>query len=155
MGSLIPVVVIVKDAKPGKRARKRIASPQRVLAMTLGSSHWRRRHTAGNVLRREGPPINTTPTHSLQSVELGGVACARQTAEVIPVALLRLRDRAHCSEPSAPVPTSMLVARPEAPAQMAALGHEERFPPLRLSAAYGFRKETIAEVLHKGPRSAD
>jgi hypothetical protein len=33
MGSFIPVVVIVKDAKPAKRARKRIASPQRVLAV--------------------------------------------------------------------------------------------------------------------------
>ena len=29
-------------------------------------------------------------------------------------------------------------------------GREERFPPTRLSAGYGFRKETIAGVRHKG-----
>ena len=28
------------------------------------------------------------------------------------------------------------------------MGHEERFPPRRLSAGYRFRKETIAEVRH-------
>jgi hypothetical protein len=28
------------------------------------------------------------------------------------------------------------------------MGHEERFPPTRLSAGYGFRKETIAGVRH-------
>jgi hypothetical protein len=30
------------------------------------------------------------------------------------------------------------------------MGHEERFPPTRLSAGYGFRKETIAGVRHNG-----
>ena len=30
------------------------------------------------------------------------------------------------------------------------LGHEERFPPIRLSAGYEFRKETIDGVHHKG-----
>ena len=30
------------------------------------------------------------------------------------------------------------------------LYHEERFPPTRLSAGYGFRKETIAGVRHNG-----
>ena len=34
--------------------------------------------------------------------------------------------------------------------RMAASGHEERFPPLRLSAGYGFRKETIAEMRCNG-----
>jgi hypothetical protein len=33
---------------------------------------------------------------------------------------------------------------------MAGKGHEERFPPTRLSASYGFRKETIAGVRHNG-----
>jgi hypothetical protein len=28
------------------------------------------------------------------------------------------------------------------------MGHEERLPPTRLSAGYGFRKETIAGVRH-------
>jgi len=32
--------------------------------------------------------------------------------------------------------------------RMTALGHEERLPPIRLSAGYGFRKETIAGVRH-------
>jgi hypothetical protein len=32
----------------------------------------------------------------------------------------------------------------------AALGHEERFPPTRLSARYGFRKETIAGMRRNG-----
>ena len=31
-----------------------------------------------------------------------------------------------------------------------ALGHEERFPPTRLSAGYGFRKETIARMSAMG-----
>jgi len=42
---------------------------------------------------------------------------------------------------------------PHAPNQfeaMAGMGHEERFPPLRLSAGYGFRKETIAEMRCNG-----
>jgi hypothetical protein len=30
------------------------------------------------------------------------------------------------------------------------MGQEERFPPIRLSAGYGFRKETIAGVRHNG-----
>ena len=30
------------------------------------------------------------------------------------------------------------------------MGHEERFPPLRLSAGYGFRKETIAGMRCNG-----
>jgi adenylate cyclase len=30
------------------------------------------------------------------------------------------------------------------------MGHEERFPPPKLSAGYGLRKETIAEVRHNG-----
>jgi hypothetical protein len=30
------------------------------------------------------------------------------------------------------------------------LGHEERFPPTRLSAGYGFRKETIAGMRRNG-----
>jgi hypothetical protein len=30
------------------------------------------------------------------------------------------------------------------------MGQEERFPPTRLSAGYGFRKETIAGVRHNG-----
>jgi hypothetical protein len=34
--------------------------------------------------------------------------------------------------------------------RMTAVGHEERFPPTRLSAGYGFRKETIAGVRHNG-----
>jgi hypothetical protein len=45
MGSLIPVVVIVKDAKPAKRARKRIASPSndiRELALAPASHSWKR-----------------------------------------------------------------------------------------------------------------
>jgi hypothetical protein len=33
---------------------------------------------------------------------------------------------------------------------MTAMGHEERFPPTRLSAGYVFRKETIAGVRHNG-----
>jgi hypothetical protein len=33
---------------------------------------------------------------------------------------------------------------------MAEMGQEERFPPTRLSAGYGFRKETIAGVRHNG-----
>jgi len=33
---------------------------------------------------------------------------------------------------------------------MAAQGHEERFPPTRLSAGYGFRKETIAGMRRNG-----
>jgi hypothetical protein len=33
---------------------------------------------------------------------------------------------------------------------MGALGHEERFPPTRLSAGCGFRKETIAGVRRNG-----
>jgi hypothetical protein len=33
---------------------------------------------------------------------------------------------------------------------MAGKGHEERFPSTRLSAGYGFRKETIATVRHNG-----
>jgi len=33
---------------------------------------------------------------------------------------------------------------------MAAKGHEERFPPTRLSAGYGFRKETIAGIRRNG-----
>jgi hypothetical protein len=33
---------------------------------------------------------------------------------------------------------------------MAAMGHEERFPSTRLTAGYGFRKETIAGVRHNG-----
>jgi len=39
----------------------------------------------------------------------------------------------------------------------AALGHEERLPPTRLSAGYGFRKETIAGARHNerdAPRAA-
>ena len=37
------------------------------------------------------------------------------------------------------------------------MGHEERFPPTRLSAGYGFRKETIAGMRRNGrdaPRAA-
>jgi hypothetical protein len=30
------------------------------------------------------------------------------------------------------------------------MGHEERFPSTRLTAGYGFRKETIAGVRHNG-----
>ena len=30
------------------------------------------------------------------------------------------------------------------------MGHEERFPPTRLSAGYGFRKETFAELRRNG-----
>ena len=30
------------------------------------------------------------------------------------------------------------------------MGHEERFPPTRLSAGYGFRKETIAGMRRNG-----
>jgi len=33
---------------------------------------------------------------------------------------------------------------------MAAMGHEERFPPTRLSAGCGFRKETIAGIRRNG-----
>jgi hypothetical protein len=33
---------------------------------------------------------------------------------------------------------------------MAAMGHEERFPPTRLSAGCGFRKETIAGMRRNG-----
>jgi hypothetical protein len=33
---------------------------------------------------------------------------------------------------------------------MTAKGHEERFPPLRLSAGCGFRKETIAGMRRNG-----
>jgi hypothetical protein len=29
-------------------------------------------------------------------------------------------------------------------------GHEERFPPARLTAGYGFRKETIARMRRNG-----
>jgi hypothetical protein len=32
---------------------------------------------------------------------------------------------------------------------MAGKGHEERFPPTRLSAGYGFRKETITGMRRK------
>jgi Cupin domain len=34
--------------------------------------------------------------------------------------------------------------------RMAGLGHEERFPPTRLSAGCGFRKETIAGMRRNG-----
>jgi hypothetical protein len=30
------------------------------------------------------------------------------------------------------------------------MGHEERFPPTRLSAGFGFRKETIAGIRRNG-----
>ena len=33
---------------------------------------------------------------------------------------------------------------------MAAMGHEERFPPPRLSAGYAFRKQTIAGTRRNG-----
>jgi len=33
---------------------------------------------------------------------------------------------------------------------MSAMGHEERFPPTRLSAGYGFRKETIGGMRRTG-----
>jgi hypothetical protein len=33
---------------------------------------------------------------------------------------------------------------------MTALGHEERFPPTRLNAGCGFRKETIAGMRRNG-----
>ena len=33
---------------------------------------------------------------------------------------------------------------------MTGMGHEERFPPPRLSAGYGFRKETIAGTRRNG-----
>jgi hypothetical protein len=33
---------------------------------------------------------------------------------------------------------------------MAAMEHEERFPPTRLSAGCGFRKETIAAIRRNG-----
>jgi hypothetical protein len=33
---------------------------------------------------------------------------------------------------------------------MAGKGHEERFPPRRLIAGYGFRKETIAGMRRNG-----
>jgi hypothetical protein len=33
---------------------------------------------------------------------------------------------------------------------MAGVGHEERFPPTRLSAGCGFRKETIAGMRRNG-----
>ena len=36
------------------------------------------------------------------------------------------------------------------PPRTAAMGHKERFPPPRLSAGYGFRKETTAGVRHDG-----
>jgi hypothetical protein len=35
-------------------------------------------------------------------------------------------------------------------ARMSQLGHEERFPPTRLSAGCGFRKETIAGMRRNG-----
>jgi hypothetical protein len=41
------------------------------------------------------------------------------------------------------VPATARVARPDQ-MRRSALGHEERFPPTRLSAGCGFRKETIA-----------
>jgi hypothetical protein len=34
--------------------------------------------------------------------------------------------------------------------RVTALGHEERFPPTKLSAGYGFRKETIAGMRRNG-----
>jgi hypothetical protein len=33
---------------------------------------------------------------------------------------------------------------------MAGMGQEERFPPTRLNAGYGFRKETIAGMRRNG-----
>jgi hypothetical protein len=35
-------------------------------------------------------------------------------------------------------------------AEATASGHEERFPPTKLSAGYAFRKETIAGLRHNG-----
>jgi hypothetical protein len=34
---------------------------------------------------------------------------------------------------------------------MTQMGHQDLFPPLKLSAGYEFRKETIDGVHHKGP----
>src|SRR5215831_10346667 len=34
------------------------------------------------------------------------------------------------------------------------LGHDERFPPTKRSAGYGFSKETIARMRRNGPRGA-
>ena len=39
---------------------------------------------------------------------------------------------------------------PQSILQRSAQGHEERFPPTRLSAGYGFRKETIAGMRRNG-----
>ena len=41
-------------------------------------------------------------------------------------------------------------ARYPVAAGRAALGHEERFPLTRLTAGYGFRKETIARMRRNG-----
>jgi hypothetical protein len=41
---------------------------------------------------------------------------------------------------------------------MAGMGHEERFPPTRLNAGCGFRKETIAGMRRNGrdaPKAAN
>ena len=43
---------------------------------------------------------------------------------------------------------SVPVPMPRREDEKSALGHEERLPPTRLSAGYGFRKETIAGVRH-------
>ena len=40
--------------------------------------------------------------------------------------------------------------RPEGLGLMTGMGHEERFPPPRLSACCGFRKETIAGMRRNG-----
>ena len=46
-----------------------------------------------------------------------------------------------------------LLRQPICDQRMAGKGHEERFPPTRLSAGCGFRKETIAGV-HRNGRDA-
>jgi hypothetical protein len=95
----------------------------------------------------------------LQSIELEGVPCARQTSEVIPVALLRLRDRAHCSAPSAPVPTSMSVASPGSPGADGGFGARRAVPaakaerplPVRsatFTGAHGNERDAPVAVVH-------
>jgi hypothetical protein len=42
------------------------------------------------------------------------------------------------------------LSRPGSVTAMAGFGHEERFPPTRLGAACGFRKETIAGMRRNG-----
>ena len=52
-------------------------------------------------------------------------------------------------------PESTRLSRSSRPGPTAGVGHEERFPPPRLNAGCGFRKETIAEIRRKWARRAD